>query len=197
MILGLIFKRKILHYQHTIKVFSCCLLFMTKLSSYIIQTGSNNPILRTPSENVESITEETRLFCQDLLKLMRKNKWVGLAAPQVGRNVRIIATTQWSVNKRNADDKLLGETIMINPEIIEKSQDMILWREACISLPDILGTVKRHKSIIVRYLDTKGNKQIKKLKDFNAVIVQHEMDHLEGVLFTDKVLPEKSKVKKM
>ena len=128
---------------------------------------------------------------------MWKNKWVGLAAPQVGRNVRIIATTQWSVNKRNADDKLLGETIMINPEIIEKSQDMILWREACISLPDILGTVKRHKSIIVRYLDTKGNKQIKKLKDFNAVIVQHEMDHLEGVLFTDKVLPEKSKVKKM
>jgi len=115
----------------------------------------------------------------------------------VGKNVRIIATTQWSLNKRNADDKLLGETIMINPEIIEKSQDMILWREACISLPDILGTVKRHKSITVRYLDTKGNKQTKKLKDFNAVIVQHEMDHLEGILFTDKVLPEKSKVKKM
>ena len=128
---------------------------------------------------------------------MRKNKGVGLAAPQAGKNIRIIATTQRSTNKRNADDVLLGETIMINPEIIEKSHDTIIWKEACISLPDILGNVKRHKAITVCYLDIKGHKQTKKLKDFNAVIVQHEMDHLDGVLFTDKVLPEKSKVKKM
>lgn len=86
---------------------------------------------------------------------------------------------------------------MINPEIIEKSQETILWEEACISLPDVFGMVKRHKSIVVTYLDLKGNKQIKKLKDFNAVIVQHEMDHLEGVLFTDKALPRKSKIKKL
>lgn len=170
---------------------------MTKLSSYIIQTGSNNPILRTTSENIESITDEIRFFCQDLLKLMRKNKWVWLAAPQVGRNIRIIATTQWSTNKRNAEDIFLGETIMINPEIVEKSQDFITRKEACISLPDLFGTVKRHKSIIVHYTDLKWYQQKKKLKDFNAVIVQHEMDHLDGILFTDKVLPEKSKIRKM
>jgi len=67
---------------------------------------------------------------------------------------------------------------MINPIIKEASQDMIIWEEACISLPDCLGLVKRHKSIIIEYLDLKGNKQKKKLKDFNAVIVQHEIDHL-------------------
>ncbi|MEI6426479.1 MAG: peptide deformylase [Candidatus Absconditabacteria bacterium] len=170
---------------------------MTKLSSYIIQTGAHNPILRAPSENVELITDEIRLFCQDLLKLMRKNKGVGLAAPQVGSNIRIIATTQWSTNKRNAEDVFLGETIMINPEILEKSQEYITRKEACISLPDLFGTVKRHKSIVVRYLDLKGHTQKKKLKDFNAVIVQHELDHLDGILFTDKVLPEKSRIKKL
>lgn len=170
---------------------------MTKLSFYTIQTGNNNPILRTPSVNIEAITDEIRLFCQDLIKLMRKNKWVWLAAPQVGRNIRIIATTQWSTNKKNADDVLLWETVMINPEIIERSQDTIIGKEACISLPDILGSVKRYKAITVRYLDIKWHIQTKKLKDFNSVIVQHEMDHLDGVLFTDKVLPEKSKVKKL
>ncbi len=86
---------------------------------------------------------------------------------------------------------------MINPEIIEKSQDIIIRKEACISLPDLVGTVKRHKAIVVQYTDLKGHKQKKKLKDFNAVIVQHELDHLDGILFTDKVLPEKSKVKKL
>ena len=74
MIFGLIFKGKMIHYFYTDKVFSSCLYFMTKLSSYIIQTGAHNPILRAPSENVELITDEIRLFCQDLLKLMRKNK---------------------------------------------------------------------------------------------------------------------------
>jgi peptide deformylase len=163
---------------------------MTALDKkYHVQTGWNNPILRTISEKVDIIDPETRQFCQDLIKLMRKNKWVGIAAPQVGRNIRIIVTTQRETRKK--EDKLVSETIMINPEIIEKSKDLIIREEACISLPDVLWLVKRHKAITVTYQDTKWNTFKKKFKDFNAVIIQHEIDHLEGILFTDKLLKTK------
>lgn len=157
-----------------------------------IQTGNNNPILRTVSEEIEEITEDIVNFCKKLLVVMWKNKGVGLAAPQVGKNIRIIATSQRE--KKKNKDKLLGETIMINPKIINKSKEMIIWEEACISLPNCSGKVKRHKNITVEFLDITGKKQKQKYKEFNAVIIQHEIDHLDGILFTDKLIkktPEK------
>jgi peptide deformylase len=85
---------------------------------------------------------------------------------------------------------------MINPIIIDKSKETILWEEACISLPNCTGIVKRHKNIHVEFLTPEGKKQRQKYKDFNAVIIQHEIDHLDGVLFMDKVQPEKEKTTK-
>jgi peptide deformylase len=114
---------------------------------------------------------------------------VGLAAPQIGKNIRIIATTQWV--RKNNKNKLINETIMINPNITKKSKEMVIAEEACLSVPDVYGNVKRHKNIVIEYMDSKGNKQTKKLKDFNATIIQHEIDHLNGVLFVDKLIPKK------
>lgn len=156
-----------------------------------IQKGINNPILRNVSEEIEEITEELGEFCDKLLLLMRENQWVGLAAPQVGENIRVIATSQRE--KKPKKDKLLWTTIMINPTIIDKSKETILWEEACISLPDCIGMVRRHKTIQVEFYTPEGKKQKKKYKDFNAVIIQHEIDHLDGILFMDKVIPEKKK----
>lgn len=162
-----------------------------------IQTGMNNPILRTISEEIQEINQEIIDFCNKLTVLMYQNKGVGLAAPQVGENIRIIATSQREQKKTK--DKLLGETIMINPKIIDKSKETILWEEACISLPNAIGMVRRHRAITVEFLDLKGKKQNKKYKEFNAVIIQHEMDHLDGVLFMDKLVEviEKKKKKKI
>ena len=87
---------------------------------------------------------------------------------------------------------------MINPVIVDKSKEMIIWEEACLSLPDTFGNVKRHKIVTVEFMDIKWIKQKKKYKDLNAVIVQHETDHLDWVLFTDKLVNSKSKtVKKL
>lgn len=162
-----------------------------------IQTGINNPILRSISEEIEEINQEVIIFCHKLIVLMYQNKGVGLAAPQVGENIRIIATSQR--DKKKTKDKFLGETIMINPKIVEKSKETILREEACISLPNCTGMVKRHQAITVEFLDIKGKKQNKKYKEFNAVIIQHEIDHLDGVLFMDKIVkvPEKKKKKKV
>ncbi|EKD25666.1 MAG: hypothetical protein ACD_80C00005G0001, partial [uncultured bacterium (gcode 4)] len=92
--------------------------------------------------------------------------------------------------------KLLGETIMINPKIVDKSKETILREEACISLPNAIGMVRRHRGITVEFLDLKGKKQNKKYKEFNAVIIQHEIDHLDGVLFMDKLVKVAEKKKK-
>ena len=159
-----------------------------------IQTGMNNPILRSISEDIEEINDELIIFCHKLQLLMRQNKGVGLAAPQVGENIRVIATSQRE--RKKTKDKLLGETVMINPKIIEKSKEYILREEACISLPNCTGMVKRHKTITVEFLDIKGKKINKKYKEFNAVIIQHEIDHLDGVLFMDKIEKEKTAKKK-
>ena len=80
---------------------------------------------------------------------------------------------------------------MINPKILETSNEMFIGEEACLSVPDVYGNVKRHKSIAVEYTDIKGNRQTKKLKDFNARIIQHEIDHLDGILFVDKIIAKK------
>lgn len=134
---------------------------------------------------VKKIDDDLQSFFVTLKRMMRNHDGVGLAAPQVGENIRIIATTQRErTGKKN---KYLGETIMVNPVIIDASKEMISAEEACLSVPDVFGYVKRHKSVVVQYLDQKGNKQKKKLKDFNATIIQHEIDHLDGVLFVDKM----------
>lgn len=156
---------------------------------YAIQTWTNNPILRTISEEIEKIDEELMLFAHDLIKLMYKNKGVWLAAPQVGKNIRMIATTQWGEKK--GKDVIIDETIMINPNIAWTSADCTISEEACISLPDERGNVRRHRSIVVEYTDLKGHKQKKKFKDFNATIIQHEIDHLDGILFTDKLVKKR------
>jgi peptide deformylase len=77
---------------------------------------------------------------------------------------------------------------MINPVIVEKSQEIVTSEEACLSVPDVIWNVKRHKSITVEYLDTNGFKKKKKLKNYNAFIVQHEIDHLDAILFIDKLI---------
>lgn len=158
-----------------------------------IQTWPNNPILRTISEEIEEITEDLKIFCKKLILLMRKNKGVGLAAPQVWENIRVIATSQRE--KKKTKDIFLGETIMINPKIVDASKETIVWEEACISLPNCTGNVKRHKTITVEFLDSNGKKQKQKYKEFNAVIIQHEMDHLDGILFIDKLVKKKSEKK--
>ncbi|HMT27443.1 MAG TPA: peptide deformylase [Candidatus Absconditabacterales bacterium] len=153
---------------------------------YVLQTGKDNPILRSVAKPIEKVSKDIKTIGLDLLDLMRDFDGVGLAAPQVGLNIRLIATTQWKKKGKQLD--LLGEQIMINPTIIAKSEKMIIEEEACLSLPGITGQVLRHEEIKVSYLDISGKQQTKKFKGFDSVIIQHEVDHLDGILFIDKML---------
>ncbi len=166
---------------------------MTKRSSkniltkqYPLQYGIANPILRTICRDIETIDEHVQEFAYILAELMREYEGVWLSAPQIGETVRIIVTTEWKNNVRWS--KCLGQTIMINPVIIKQSEKMVSSEEGCLSLPTQFGKVLRHDSVVVRYFDVEGTQHEEKCKWFNAAIVQHEIDHLDGILFVDKLI---------
>lgn len=152
--------------------------------NYPIQTWMNNKILRTKSEPVKEITQEIREFADILYAWMELYDGVWLAAPQIGVNLRMIAICQ--LNKK--EDKIISSWVLINPEIIEKSEQTMIEKEWCLSLPWLEWSVKRFKKIKVKYLDLDWKKHEMNLHGINAGIIQHEMDHLDGVLFWDKVL---------
>jgi len=138
-------------------------------------TGEDNQILRTKSKAVKEITKKTQKFIRDMEKSMNDQKGVGLAAPQVGVNERIVIVL---LNERQVIS-------MVNPEITYFSDETVIDEEGCLSLPNVWGNVERAKEITVQFLTPKGDKRILKLEGFNARIVQHEVDHLDGILFID------------
>ena len=158
-----------------------------------IQTWDNNEFLRKKSDKVDIFDGDLRDFCDILIELMYAYDWVGLAAPQVAKNIRIIAVTQRKENKksRKKDNKeLIWEIAMINPEILEHSNAKIKWEEWCLSVPWLRWDVERWSWIVLKYQDKKWKFHVQKYTWFNAVIIQHEVDHLDWILFTDKVIGE-------
>lgn len=118
---------------------------------------------------------------------------VGLAAPQVGKNLQLF------IIKPNPKSKI---SVFINPKIIKNlpvrkaKKNSLRKLEGCLSLKDIWGEVERFPEITLEYLDEKSNKHVRKFTGFMATIIQHEIDHLEGVLFPKKVLEQKGKLYK-
>ena len=140
-----------------------------------IETGRNNPILRKKSDQVHEITKKTIKLIKDMEETMIKNKGVGLAAPQIGINQRIILITL-------SNKKIIS---LVNPKILNKSDISTIAEEGCLSLPNEWGNVRRAKEITVKFRNTKRQEQIMKFSDFEAREIQHEIDHLNGILFVD------------
>lgn len=145
-----------------------------------VEKGSENKILRTISKPVATITGDLRNFASNMIKTMELERGVGLAAPQVGRNIRLI------VVKLNPGEHNEIVFPMVNPVIIETSEETEEGEEGCLSLPGIWGKVQRASRIVLRYRNLKNTEQTLELKHFNARIIQHEIDHLDGVLFVDR-----------
>lgn len=137
-------------------------------------------VLRLRAEEVKSIDDELRQFAEDLILTMYKRDGVGLAAPQTGVSRRVIAIDpHWS-----KDGKSPEPLVMINP-LIESSDGETETEEGCISVPDIYARVVRFSDISVSFTGLDGERRLMKLSGYPAVVVQHEYDHLEGILFVD------------
>ena len=151
-----------------------------------IQTGLENPILRTRSKEVEKLTPAVKKLIRDMHDTLHLDG-IGLAAPQVGENLRVILATL------NPGTKKENTITLINPVITYFSRDTVIDEEGCLSLPKVFGDVERSYEIIVQYRDEQFKIEVLKLRGLNARIIQHETDHVDGILFADKIVGDVSK----
>lgn len=135
-----------------------------------------DPRLREISEPVIEFDESLRDFINSMLRTMQENNGIGLAAPQVGVHKRVLVT--------HVPDSV--SRYFINPEIIATKGSQ-KQREGCLSIPHVYGypKTKRYKAVRVKYQDIEGNEHVQEFDGLEAVCMQHEIDHLDGKLFTD------------
>ena len=147
-------------------------------------TGRDNPILRAKSKPVSRVTREINTLIEDMKQTMARKHGVGLAAPQIGQNIRVVLIALQKSKTIGEDFRVVP---MINPEIMNFSSETWIVEEGCLSLPGLFVPVERSRKVTVRYLDEKGHEKIIALENINARIIQHEVDHLDGILIVDRV----------
>jgi len=149
-----------------------------------------HPVLRERARPVDTSELKDPLFqklIDDMVETMHEYHGVGLAAPQVHEGVRLFVAVL-----DDDPDSESDATVIINPDIIPNAPDKREGWEGCLSIPDIRGMVPRFTDITVLALDRRGKKIELKLKDFSARVAQHETDHLDGVLFFDRMVSMQS-----
>lgn len=158
---------------------------MTNHNSQIIQLG--NPILRQNASLIDNIQDqEIQDLIEDLITTVAQANGVGIAAPQIAASYRLFIVAS-RPNPRYPHAPEMEPTAMINPRIIGHSTEVVKGWEGCLSVPGIRGFVPRYQAIEVEYTDRNGKLQQQKLTDFVARIFQHEYDHLDGILFVDRL----------
>ncbi len=138
--------------------------------------------LRQMSKPIEQVTDEIRTLAHDMLEVMYDEPGIGLAAPQVGEAVRLIVVdTEWT-----REDAERNPLILVNPEIVE-SDGQIVWTEGCLSVPDYEAEVERAARVRLHAWDLEGTEVEVDASELQAVCFQHEIDHLNGILFIDRI----------
>lgn len=138
-----------------------------------------NPVLKQVSKPVETVDDDTRALMDDMLETMYAAPGIGLAAIQVGVPLRII------VMDLSGSDEEQNPRYFVNPEILEDVEELLPWEEGCLSVPEFYEEVERPGRVKIRYLDYHGKQITEWAEGLYAVCIQHEMDHLNGVLFID------------
>ena len=157
-------------------------LGLTKKQFYIIVLDMLNiakypdSILRKRAKEISEFNDDLKKLAEQMSEAMYQDDGIGLAGPQVSKSLRIIVLGLGQGKYKS----------YINPEITYRSRDKASSEEGCLSLPQIFGFVSRPKKIHVKYQDLDGNVVKEKVKGMDAVVIQHEVDHLDGILFIDR-----------
>jgi peptide deformylase len=151
----------------------------------ILQRGE--PVLSAIAKLIADVhTAEIKQLIEDLKGTVAQANGVGIAAPQVGKSVRLFIMCS-APSERYPDAPLLAPAVIINPEILSASSQQVLGWEGCLSVKGKRALVSRHQSIYVRYLDEQGQPHQQTFTDFLARIFQHELDHLDGITFIERL----------
>ena len=152
----------------------------------LARTQFGDPILRKKAQSIVFVNPFIKKLIKEMFFTMRRVGGVGLAAPQINQPLQL-AVIEIKKNKIRPHVRPLLPTVIINPRIITHSKEVFSDWEGCLSFPNVRGFVPRYKEIEVGYLDEFGKDRILKLDGFQARVFQHEIDHLNGALYVDRM----------
>ncbi len=158
-----------------------------------------DPVLRKRGKDIEKDYADLDKFLADMFETMYKASGVGLAAPQVGKSIRIfiIDTTPFAEDEDHDDEGLDGfKKVFINPEILAEEGEEWDFNEGCLSIPDVREDVWRPEQLTIKYFDENWKEHTETYDGLKARVIQHEYDHIEGVLFTDHLSSLKKRLLK-
>ncbi len=143
-----------------------------------------DPVLRKRATDVEKDSKELPKLIEDMFETMYHSHGVGLAAPQIGKSLRLFVVDAEPMD----EEKLKGfKKVFINPEILEETGQEWAYEEGCLSIPGVREDVMRNEKLRIRYFDENWNEHTEEFDGMAARVIQHEYDHIEGKLFTDKL----------
>lgn len=145
------------------------------------------PVLRRKAHAVTKFDKDLQVLIEDMVDTMRDAPGVGLAAPQVGLSERLIVVEYYEHDEDEENEEAPKKVwAVLNPEIVKASEEMVMGIEGCLSIPNLVGEVERHESVQIKGLNRHGKPMKIKAEGWLARIFQHEIDHLNGILFTDR-----------
>ena len=150
-----------------------------------------DPVLRQKAKDIEPGTDLSVLI-EDMFETMHAANGVGLAAPQIGKSLRLFV-----VDGRSIEDEASMESfkkVFVNPQMVEELGSAWEYEEGCLSIPNIREKVARKESLVIKYFDENWNEQTEVFDGVNARVIQHEYDHIEGILFIDRMGPLKRRM---
>ncbi len=168
-------------------IFRAKQLIFRQMTQVLTITQLGNPILEQKAAAIDNLLDaDCQNLIDSLITTVQAAHGVGIAAPQVARSLRLFIVASHP-NPRYPDAPIMQATAMINPRILQVSEEMVKGWEGCLSVPNWRGFVPRHQWIEVAYYDRNGREIRQVFRDFVARIFQHEYDHLEGILFLDRL----------
>lgn len=161
-----------------------------------------DPVLRKECRDIVKDEMDVKKLAEDMFETMYAASGVGLAAPQIGKDIRMFVVDGQQINDNREEGEpsnrhLEGfKKVFINAEILEEDGDDWPYEEGCLSIPDVRADVYRPEKVTIRYYDIDWNEHTEVYEDIAARIIQHEYDHIDGILFTDHVSPLKKQMLK-
>tara|TARA_R100001143_G_C3361295_1_gene136464 strand:+ start:30500 stop:31075 length:576 start_codon:yes stop_codon:yes gene_type:complete len=145
----------------------------------------NDPILRKEAKPVVELNEDLGVLIADMFETMYNSNGVGLAAPQIGKSIQLFVINADTMTEELDDEEDLGAMVFINPKILTTEGVMVKLEEGCLSIPDVRDEVSRHDRITVTYRNRHFEEKTEEFSGWVSRVIQHEYDHLKGVLFLD------------
>ena len=147
-----------------------------------------SPVLRKTAKDIEPNYPKLKELIDDMFDTMYHSEGIGLAAPQIGISIRLFIIDASPLEDENPEMKDF-KRVFINAHIVERTGDTLTFNEGCLSIPNIREDVQRPESVLIKYVDENFEPKEERFEGLAARIIQHEYDHLDGTLFTDKVSP--------